>query len=98
MASVAPTTMVLWPRGRWRILLSGGRVRIARRIGASTVARLYAAGGDAVVVDGKVETVLDGRGARCLAVDPKDPDTLYVGTSDEGLFESTDGGGSWDRL
>jgi hypothetical protein len=60
------------------------------------VARLYAAGYNAVGVvdDGKVQTVLDGRGAQCLAVDPKDPDTLYVGTSDEGLFRSTDGGGA----
>jgi photosystem II stability/assembly factor-like uncharacterized protein len=64
------------------------------------VARLYAAGYNAVAVvdDGKGRTALDGRGARCLAVDPKDPDTLYVGTSDEGLFKSTDGGRNWDRL
>ena len=52
------------------------------------MARLYVAGGNAVsvIVDGSVETGLEGRGARCLAVDPKDPDKLYVGTSDEGLF------------
>jgi hypothetical protein len=62
--------------------------------------RLYAAGPNAVAVidDGKVETALEGRGAQSLAVDPKDPDTLYVGTSDDGLFRSTDGGRSWDRL
>jgi photosystem II stability/assembly factor-like uncharacterized protein len=62
--------------------------------------RLYAAGGKAVAVieDGRVETALDGRGARCVAVDPEDQDTLYVGTSDEGLFKSEDGGGSWDKL
>ena len=62
--------------------------------------RLYAAGPNAVAVidDGKVQTALDGRGARCLAVDPEDPDTLYVGTSDEGLFKSGDGGRNWDRL
>ena len=64
------------------------------------MARLYAAGGDAVSVveDGSVETGLRERGARCLAVDPEDPDTLYVGTSDEGLFKSVDGGKSWDGL
>jgi hypothetical protein len=64
------------------------------------LARLYAAGNNAVAVveDGEVETALEGRGARCLAVNPEDPDTLYVGTSDEGLFKSQDGGGTWDRL
>ena len=64
------------------------------------MARLYAAGYNAVAVigDGAVKTALDGRGARCLAVDPEDPDTLYVGTSDEGLFKSQDGGGSWEEL
>ena len=62
--------------------------------------RLYAAADSAVtmVENGRVERTLEGRGARCLAVDPDDPDTLYVGTSDEGLFKSTAGGRSWDRL
>ncbi|MDQ3864413.1 MAG: hypothetical protein M3317_13140 [Actinomycetota bacterium] len=62
--------------------------------------RLYAAGENAVSVieDGSVETGLDGRGARCLALDPGDPDTLYIGTWDEGLFKSMDGGSSWERL
>ena len=42
--------------------------------------RLYAAGHKAVAVveDGKVRLTLDERGARCLAVDPGDPDTLYA--------------------
>ena len=64
------------------------------------MARLYAAGGEVVtvIVDGNIETGLRGRGARCLAVDAGDPDTLYVGTSDEGLFKSVDGGASWDGL
>ncbi len=63
------------------------------------MARLYVAGGDVTVVeDGGVETGLAGRGARCLAVDPDDPGTLYVGTTDEGLFKSVDGGGSWEKL
>lgn len=62
--------------------------------------RLYAATGDAVAVieNGTVELTLKECGARCLAVDPKDPDTVYAGTSDEGLFKSSDGGRSWERL
>ena len=64
------------------------------------MARLYAAGGDAVTVveDGGIETGLNERGARCLAVDPAAPATLYVGTTDEGLFKSVDGGKSWHGL
>jgi photosystem II stability/assembly factor-like uncharacterized protein len=62
--------------------------------------RLYAAADSAVAVieNGHVELTLEEHGARCLAVDPEAPDTLYVGTSDEGLFKSEDGGGSWERL
>jgi photosystem II stability/assembly factor-like uncharacterized protein len=62
--------------------------------------RLYAAGDRAVAVveNGKVRLTLEERGARCLAVDPGDPDTLYVGTSDEGLFKSEDGGEGWERI
>ncbi|MDQ4127671.1 MAG: hypothetical protein M3151_06960 [Actinomycetota bacterium] len=62
--------------------------------------RLYAAGDEAVAIieDAGVETVLEGRGARSLAVDPEDPHTLYVGTSDEGLFKSEDGGRNWEKL
>src|ERR687894_2946819 len=73
---------------------------MARRIGGSAMPRLYAAGHDAVAAigDGAVETALEGRGAQCLAVDPKDPDTVYVGTSDEGIFKSADGGGTWEEL
>jgi photosystem II stability/assembly factor-like uncharacterized protein len=79
---------------RCRILSS------ARKKGGLAVVRLYVAGGSAVSVieDGRFETGLDGRGARCLALDPEDPYTLYVGTSDEGIFKSEDGGGSWEKL
>jgi hypothetical protein len=64
------------------------------------VVRLYVAGENAVSVieDGNVETGLEGRGARCLALDPRDPDTLYVGTSDQGIFKSEDGGATWENL
>ena len=59
--------------------------------------RLCAAADSAVTIveNGRVERTLEGRGARCVAVDPRDPNTLYVGTSDEGLFKSEDGGRSW---
>jgi photosystem II stability/assembly factor-like uncharacterized protein len=62
--------------------------------------RLYAAADSAVTIveNGRVERTLEGRGARCVAVDPGDPDTLYVGTSDEGLLKSEDGGSSWEKL
>jgi photosystem II stability/assembly factor-like uncharacterized protein len=62
--------------------------------------RLYAAADSAVTIveNGRVEQTLEGRGARCVAVDPNDPETLYVGTTDEGMFKSTDGGRSWETL
>lgn len=68
--------------------------------GGSEMVRLYAAAATAVAVveNGRVELTLEERGARCLAVDPKDPNKVYVGTSDEGLFRSSDGGSSWERL
>jgi photosystem II stability/assembly factor-like uncharacterized protein len=66
----------------------------------SKMSRLYAAADRAVAVveNCTVELTLEECGARCLAVNPKDPDTVYVGTSDNGLFKSSDGGGSWERL
>ena len=62
--------------------------------------RLYAVSASAVTVveNSSVRTTLEDRGARCVATDYDDPDTVYVGTSDEGLFKSLDGGESWERL
>jgi photosystem II stability/assembly factor-like uncharacterized protein len=62
--------------------------------------RLYTAANSAVAIveNGKVELTLKERGARVLAVDLENPNTLYVGTSDEGLLKSSDGGRNWDRL
>ncbi|MGH3146011.1 MAG: WD40/YVTN/BNR-like repeat-containing protein [Rubrobacter sp.] len=61
--------------------------------------RLYAAGGAvAVVENGTIELALEGRGAQCLAVDPRDPDVVYAGTSAEGMYRSRDGGSSWEEL
>jgi photosystem II stability/assembly factor-like uncharacterized protein len=41
------------------------------------------------------DTVLEGVGAQCIAVDPHDPARVYVGTLDRGLFASDDGGDTW---
>jgi len=64
------------------------------------VRRVYAAGAKAVSVvsDSKAELVLEDSGAQSVAVDPKDPETVFVGTFDEGIFKSEDGGRSWERL
>ena len=92
--------MALCSKECWHILILARQWATVGEKGDFVVARLYVAGGEAVTVveDGRVETGLTGRGARCLAVDSKDPDTLYVGTTDEGLFKSVDGGESWDGL
>jgi photosystem II stability/assembly factor-like uncharacterized protein len=39
----------------------------------------------------------DGGGATYLEVDPRSPSTLYVGTSQAGVFRSTNGGRTWER-
>lgn len=65
------------------------------------MSRVYAVGAGAfarIEDDGEVALSLEGMGARTVATDPEDPDTIYVGTSDEGVFKSGDGGRSWDRL
>jgi photosystem II stability/assembly factor-like uncharacterized protein len=63
---------------------------------------VFALAGDDVVrfaLDGTrtsdPEALLGGAGARCLAVDPHDPNRLYVGTLDRGLYASDDGGRTW---
>lgn len=48
-------------------------------------------------LDGEPEIVLAGAGARCIAVDSADPARVYVGTFDDGLYVSRDGGRSWSR-
>ncbi len=40
----------------------------------------------------------EGGGPSTLAVDPHDPDTVYAGTSNDGVYRSVDGGVSWDPL
>jgi photosystem II stability/assembly factor-like uncharacterized protein len=41
------------------------------------------------------ETHLAGSGARCVAADPADPQRVYVGTMDRGLYLSPDAGVTW---
>jgi len=63
--------------------------------------RLYAATGDGIVrldevgEEWTVESSLSGSGAQCLAVDPADPDTVFVGLRDGGVSRSVDGGRTW---
>ena len=40
-------------------------------------------------------TVLPVAAPQCVAVDPRDPDRVYVGTFDDGLYASDDGGSRW---
>lgn len=65
--------------------------------------RVFAAtGGDVVrfsladreIID--VDTLLYGVGAQCVAIDPRDPDRVYVGSFDNGLHVSRDGGTTWN--
>jgi hypothetical protein len=63
--------------------------------------RLYGATGDGIVrldeANGRwtAERSLDGSGAQCLAVDPRNPDVLYAGLRERGVRRSADGGRSW---
>jgi photosystem II stability/assembly factor-like uncharacterized protein len=65
------------------------------------VARLYAATGDGFArLDEAgeawtVELALPGSGAQCLAVDPADPETVFVGLRESGVRRSVDGGRTW---
>src|SRR5215212_1161338 len=43
----------------------------------------------------RMETALDGSGAVCIAVDPRDPRRVYVGTFDDGVYATDDGGRTW---
>lgn len=43
------------------------------------------------------ETLLEGVGAQCAALDPHDPGRVYVGTFDDGLYATADGGATWQQ-
>jgi BNR-Asp box repeat len=63
--------------------------------------RLYAATGNGIArldEDGETwtaELFLSGSGARCIAVDPAAPDTVFAGLLEGGVRRSLDGGRSW---
>jgi photosystem II stability/assembly factor-like uncharacterized protein len=65
------------------------------------MARLYVATGDGIARLSEagggwlVELFLAGSGAQCLAVDPADPDTVYVGLREGGVWRSDNGGHGW---
>ena len=62
---------------------------------------LVAATGDGVATitaDGggaEARTVLEGTGAACVAVDPRDPARVYAGSRGQGVFRSEDGGATF---
>ena len=45
-----------------------------------------------------VKTALDGKGVQCLAIDPNDQQTIYVGTYGQGVWKSGDGGSHWEDM
>lgn len=64
-----------------------------------TPINLFVATGDAVVriasADGRhfeTQLSLAGSGAQCVAVDPSDARRVYVGTFDDGVYRTIDGG------
>jgi photosystem II stability/assembly factor-like uncharacterized protein len=60
---------------------------------------IFAVTGDEVarftLAGGEPQIVLRGVDARCVAVDPRDPDRVYLGTFDRGVYASDDGGATW---
>jgi photosystem II stability/assembly factor-like uncharacterized protein len=68
---------------------------------SSLAARLYVTTGASVArldetpSGWTVDVFLSGSGAQCLALDPADPDTVYVGLAPGGARRTTDGGRTW---
>lgn len=66
---------------------------------------LFAATGDAVarieIAEGRAVASplrLEGRGVMCVAADPHDPERIFVGTHDRGVYRSRDGGHEWEAV
>src|SRR5215213_10825748 len=83
-----------------RTLAAGPPFRFLERQ-TTIMARLWATTGDAAARldeggDGRrVELFLQGTKAQCLAADPRDPDTAYVGLRESGIRKTTHGGATW---
>ena len=45
-----------------------------------------------------VETALHGKYPHAVAVDPEDPELAFCGTTEDGLWRTTDGGESWSSI
>jgi hypothetical protein len=45
--------------------------------------------------DWSVETLLSGKKATCLAIDPQNKNTLFCGTQKQGIWRSDDSGHTW---
>ena len=46
----------------------------------------------------KVNIGLETVEVNTLALDPNDPQSLYLGTDDDGIYKSSDGGSSWNKI
>ncbi len=68
------------------------------------MAELFATTGDSVAHIIKrgdtwnAELTLKDSGAQCLALDPRHPGTLYVGTRGKGVWKSSDNGQTWQDM
>lgn len=69
-----------------------------------TLPRLFVATGDAIAridFDDDQPTItmsLEESGAQSVAVDPTNPDRVFAGTFDHGVFRSMDGGANWTAV
>ena len=91
--------------GAWHLRrrIRGGSASSLSARHTSVMARLWATTGDAVARlddegDGRrVALFLEGTKAQCLAADPEDRDTVYVGLREAGIRKTTDGGATWQE-